>query len=362
MSQYTILFVDDEPKILSSLRRLFIDSPYNVLTAEGGKNGLDLIEGGETPAVVVSDQRMPEMNGAEFLTMVRKLLPDSVRMLLTGYSDINAAMDAINEGGIHRYITKPWNDDDLQLAIQGALEHFELVEQNRQLTAELQEKNHSLEDLNANLEQKVEARTRALRVEYEKNLGLTHDLQIKVKELEGRDRIQQHLLTIHTLEETLQVVLEVIVEVLSVDAAVIHLASDDGELVPAAAIGTADGEGQTPAHRLKELSNRSIHKTVITRCLEKGEPVHIDAKTVKQGDETFEIAPFAVVPIVKAEKRLGAIEVDRRGNRSVISADEVKTIQSFAMQAAVAISDSKMQDNLPDLEANLDDVLRDLQA
>ncbi|MES2115687.1 MAG: response regulator, partial [Pseudomonadota bacterium] len=105
----TVLFVDDEPNILSALRRLFRPRGYRVLTAESGAEGLEVLER-EPVDLVISDMRMPEMDGARFLAQVRQRWPGVLRLLLTGYSDIQSIQDAINCGEIYRYITKPWDD------------------------------------------------------------------------------------------------------------------------------------------------------------------------------------------------------------------------------------------------------------
>ena len=363
MDQNILLFVDDEQKILSSLRRLFQPKHYKILLATSGQEALDLIDGGEQPQVIVSDQRMPGINGAAFLEQAQQRLPDSVRIMLTGHSDVSAAMDAINKGGIYRYLTKPWNDDDLLLVVQAAFKHFGLVQHNRELTAELQEKNQVLEEFNTALETKVEERTKALKKTYEKNLKLTAQLQKKVKELEAKDRIQQHLLTIHELEETLQIVLEVIVDVVEVDRAVIHLVNDtDGLLQPVAGVGNDGKEGRVPEHNLQALLNRPVYKQVFGRMLEQGKPVRIKAQRINHQGEIFDVPHFAAVPILKGEERLGAIEVDRHVSGHPIGETETETILSFCMQAAIAISDSQMRAEMADWEGDLEDVLDELRG
>src|SRR3954466_6348993 len=101
----TLLCVDDEPNILSALRRLFRSKGYRVLTAEGGAAGLALLEQEEVD-LIISDMRMPEMDGAQFLESARARRPDAVRILLTGQADIQSILAAINRGEIYRYITK----------------------------------------------------------------------------------------------------------------------------------------------------------------------------------------------------------------------------------------------------------------
>ncbi len=137
MPEPTILFVDDEPMILNSLRRLF-DDDYEVLTADSGKKGLDLLAKHEV-GVVISDQRMPEMLGHEFLSQAKNLRPDAIRILLTGYSDIDDTIRSINDGEIFRYVNKPWQASKLTETIDLAYKlHKKLIaEKNEQARAEM---------------------------------------------------------------------------------------------------------------------------------------------------------------------------------------------------------------------------------
>jgi response regulator RpfG family c-di-GMP phosphodiesterase len=161
-SQPRILFVDDEQNILSSLRRLFRTHGYRVLTADSGAAGLDVLEN-EAVDLVVSDMRMPQMDGAQFLEKVRERWPDTIRLLLTGYSDIASILAAINRGEIYRYITKPWDDNDIVLVVRHALERRALEQEKRRLEILTQEQNEELRLLNASLEAKVQERTAELR-------------------------------------------------------------------------------------------------------------------------------------------------------------------------------------------------------
>jgi len=172
----TILCVDDEPNILSSLRRLFRTKGYQVLVAESGKAGLTLLET-ESVDLVISDMRMPEMDGAKFLEHVRVRWPDTVRLLLTGYSDISSIIDAINRGEIYRYITKPWDDNDIVLIVRQALERQALEQEKKRLEALTISQNEELKTLNASLEAKVEARTAELRIANESLLGANEKLK-----------------------------------------------------------------------------------------------------------------------------------------------------------------------------------------
>lgn len=157
----TLLFVDDEPSILSSLRRLFRPAGYRILIAESGALGLEVLER-EQVDLVISDMRMPEMDGARFLEIVRGRWPRVIRILLTGYADISSTVEAINRGEIYRYISKPWNDSDIQLVVREALDHQRLQSENARLVALTHRQNEELRELNAGLEQKVAARTAEL--------------------------------------------------------------------------------------------------------------------------------------------------------------------------------------------------------
>ena len=153
-----ILLVDDEPAILSALRRLLRPHGLRILTAESGQAGLALAR--ENPVdLVISDMRMPGMNGAEFLKAMRAEKPEAPRILLTGYADIASTIAAINNGEIHRYIAKPWDDHDIVLTIREALARSSLERQNRLLSALTARQNEELRTLNAELEGRVAHRT-----------------------------------------------------------------------------------------------------------------------------------------------------------------------------------------------------------
>ncbi|MHB1678423.1 MAG: HD domain-containing phosphohydrolase [Sulfuriferula sp.] len=154
----TLLFVDDEANILAALKRLFRPSGYRIFTAEGGLQGLEVMAC-EAVDLVISDMRMPEMNGAQFLEKVREQWPDTIRILLTGYAEIGTTIDAINKGQIYRYISKPWEDSDITLTVRQALERKQLERDKLRLEILTQKQNDELKELNATLENRVKART-----------------------------------------------------------------------------------------------------------------------------------------------------------------------------------------------------------
>lgn len=162
----TLLFIDDEPNILAALKRLFRPLGYNILTAESGMEALALLEK-EPVDLLICDMRMPEMTGAEVLEQARRKWPDVVRILLTGYSDLDSTVVAINRGEIYRYISKPWDDEAITLTVRDALERKYLLAEKQRLEALTQRQNEELKDLNASLEDKVRQRTGELRAALE---------------------------------------------------------------------------------------------------------------------------------------------------------------------------------------------------
>ena len=139
---YKILIVDDEPANLRTLARLFRED-YEVLTAASGDEALALL-GQHDVALLITDQRMPGMTGIELLKKTVPLRPRMVRIILTGYTDVDALVEAINCGQVYRYVAKPWNNDELRLTVKRALEHFESFKQR-----------HELESANARLVSRI---------------------------------------------------------------------------------------------------------------------------------------------------------------------------------------------------------------
>ncbi len=162
-TQQTVLLVDDEENILRSLKRLLIEDDYNILTASSGQQGLELLDSNRV-SLIISDQRMPEMTGSEFLARARENVPEAVRIMLTGYSDINATMEAINKGEVYKYITKPWNDEEMRLTVREAIERYFLTEENKRLARELKEWNVKLEQRVKEQTIDIEKRNKALLV------------------------------------------------------------------------------------------------------------------------------------------------------------------------------------------------------
>ncbi len=157
-----ILFVDDEANVLKALRRLFHNEPYATYFASSGAEGLELLRQ-HAIDLIISDMRMPEMNGAEFLTQAFTQWPETIRILLTGYADFQSTVDAVNKGRIYNYCNKPWNDEELKLLVRNALEQKRLREERDRLSGIVHQQNKQLKELNGHLEEKVEQRTKQLK-------------------------------------------------------------------------------------------------------------------------------------------------------------------------------------------------------
>lgn len=178
-NSHLILVVDDEVSITKSLNRLFRKEGIKIIEANSGFEGLEILKNLEKPVSgIISDQRMPQMTGAQFLQQAKEIVPDAFRILLTGYSDINAIIEAVNKGEIQKYFTKPWNDDDLVMQVRQSLKQYELILENKRLNKIITRQNKELKDINQTLEQKVEERSKQIK---KKNIELEHNLYNTVR-------------------------------------------------------------------------------------------------------------------------------------------------------------------------------------
>ncbi|MFZ6012294.1 MAG: ATP-binding protein [Bacteroidota bacterium] len=191
-----LLYIDDEPSNLLVFKSVFRND-YDVMVAESAKEGLEVLKGNPGIQLIITDQRMPEMTGVEFLEVVVSEFPDPMRIVLTGYSDINDIIKAINFGKIYHYVTKPWDKTLLKVVIDKALEHYSLRKENSQLVQTLGDKNRSLKGAIDELEMFLYRSSHDLKGPISTQLGLIYLSKIETS-------LQKINLYIEKMEESVK--------------------------------------------------------------------------------------------------------------------------------------------------------------
>lgn len=156
--KHTILFIDDESNILRAIKRVFHGDQYKLVLADDGHKALAYMRQHKVH-VVVSDMKMPKMSGADFLQQVAENYPETYRIVLSGYADVETTLSAVNQGKVHRFMQKPWDNEDLLGAVNQGIERFKLFAQRDVLQQKLTKQNQQLKEVNQSLEERVEQRT-----------------------------------------------------------------------------------------------------------------------------------------------------------------------------------------------------------
>src|SRR4051794_32129113 len=203
--RHVLLVVDDEPDVVQSVRDL-LRREYQVYGATSAGQGMEVLHDREVH-LVMADRRMPGTTGVEFLARVRREHPDAVRLLFTGYADVKAVIDAINEGYVYRYLTKPWDPGELEAVLRQAGEHYDLLAERRRLLADLRARNEELRQANELKEAFIRVASHELRTPLTILLGLP-ELALRTPGLgpaaEGYfQRIHKAGLRLHRLVEQL---------------------------------------------------------------------------------------------------------------------------------------------------------------
>jgi signal transduction histidine kinase len=185
--RHTILVVDDEPDVVKSVKDL-LRLQYRVLGATGAGEAMEVLRR-EDVHIVMTDQRMPDMTGVQFLKHTRGENPEAVRLLFTGYADIRAVIDAINEGNVYRYITKPWDPDELQALIREACERYDLIVERKHLLHILRDQNQELEKANSDLARANADLRRANDLKFAFIQVASHELRTPLTILQGMIRL-----------------------------------------------------------------------------------------------------------------------------------------------------------------------------
>lgn len=193
--KHSILVIDDEEAILDIMKITLANQGYDLHTANSAEEGLKILKESPNFSLIISDQIMPGMLGVQFFAQAREICPNAMRVLLTGYADMDAIIEAVNSGGIHLYITKPWRKDELLYSINQILSRAELLIENQQLTELVKKQNEALMELNKNLEEKVrmktlhlEQSTRELKTSYERIQLILEGTELAMSKIvESRD-------------------------------------------------------------------------------------------------------------------------------------------------------------------------------
>lgn len=221
--EHSVLVVDDEENVAKNIERLLEIIKVKFVYASNGKDGLAIIKKIKNPfSIIISDQRMPGMMGYEFLEKAKAISPDSLRFLITGYSDINGIINAVNKGTIHRYIAKPWGAKEFLETIKAGLKKYELVLENQFFLKLAKKNNAKLYSLNCDLREKTEKHKKEIgkfddrikdlniRIEHIRKNRADHDLKSGEK---AEQRIKDHrwmnmndigLLYVETVKELLE--------------------------------------------------------------------------------------------------------------------------------------------------------------
>jgi signal transduction histidine kinase len=215
--RHTILVVDDEADVVQSVQDL-LRLDYRVIGKTRTGDAIRVLQEQEIH-IVMTDQRMPDMTGVQFLCQVRGDCPDAIRLLFTGYADIKAVIDAINQGSVYRYITKPWDPDELQTVIRQAAEQYDLLLERKRLLRELQLKNEELQKANAELKHANALREAFIRVashELRTPLTILYGLtQLALRTPNVASPLREWLASTHRASERLNYLVDQLIKMLS---------------------------------------------------------------------------------------------------------------------------------------------------
>jgi DNA-binding response OmpR family regulator len=314
-----ILIVDDVYQNLDVLGKILEDAGYQLQVATSGQQALEVVARA-LPDLILLDVMMPGMNGFETCRRLKgeKTTRDIPVIFLTALNEVGDVVEGFQAGGVD-YMTKPFQQKEVLIRIQAHLERARL--------------RRELAEQNSLLDRQVEDRTR--------------ELESKARELEGRDRVSQQLLTVHSLHETLDVILEGITSVVNLNRAVIYL-EKGGDFVAEAAMEAGILVGQDPLPKPSQAFQDMVNEV----------RDHRKVVSTSTGEEAG--GPnLALIPISRGEDVLGLIEVE---TSQPVEASVLQTLSGFALQTAVAIIDAQAQDDAVQVEGTLHDVSGHMDA
>jgi len=242
-----ILYIDDEVENLRGFQFLFKKN-YNIYTAVSAEEGFTILKKNKIK-LVIADQRMPKMSGVDFFEIASKMYPDIIRIILTGYSDIEAIIKAINKGKIFKYVTKPWDKDELKLIIDNALWSYNIAAENKNLILSLKEANAKLEEANQTLENKVKDRTKEI-LKQKNEIVKQRDL---AKSQKDQITIQNEELTKHRNK------LELLVQERTIDLVIAKEKAEQSDKLKSAFLANFSHEIRTPMNAIMGFSQLLVN-------------------------------------------------------------------------------------------------------
>lgn len=296
--RYTILIVDDEPDILDSLA-LSLETDYDVLTATSGFDALELLDQHEV-ALIISDQRMPKMTGVEFLAEAETRSPDTVRMMLTGFADFDAIVGAINKGQVYRYISKPWEPEDLAIDVRTAVERF----------------------------------------------SMQHSLNRRMLELQALCEIGATVTSVLDSDEVIRKVLDGVVGALGFDRSHLMLVDETTNRLVAGGSAGVEGEALAYLHELEyDLDREDVgvvltvkeNRPILVEDVDHA-PVQLDKKTL----DRIGFRSFVTAPITAGGRAIGVLVADRVGAGERVTEHDQRLLMGFADQAAIAMENARL--------------------
>ncbi len=309
-TKFTILVVDDEPDNLDLLYRIF-HREFKVLKAESGPAALEILDRQGEVAVIISDQRMPLMSGTEFLGLTATQYPDTIRIILTGYTDVGDLVEAINSGKVFKYVTKPWDDDELKVVVRQAAD------------------THSV----------LKARTQ--------------ELQRTLRQESLLNAVTNTIRSALSYQEILQTIVETVGHMFEVDCCILR-PFQDGRLEDEWFVYTipAPDEGQTPSRtplsRMDASSSSLAHTLWETRQVQvineaqTDERVQGDVKDLRQqAYQAAGISSSLIVPLILQQDLMAVLALHQCGKPRTWEDDEVQLIMMVADQAALALSQAR---------------------
>ena len=341
MDRFTLLFVDDEKNILSSLRRVFSDTDYEILTAESGRQGLQLVKEREV-ALVLSDYRMPELNGIDFLKQVKKISPSTTRIILTGYADMEVILSAINEGHVYKFIMKPWRVEDLKLEVQKGVERYKLEKEREVLIEKIERQNQQLKQWNETLERRIEEKTRKIK-------KMNEMLEKKVSELQARDKVLEFLLEVHPLEKSLELILNEIMALSSVHKLAVYLV-DPGKKTIKPEFGVIRKGKKRAVLSSKELAG--------CPSLPALPPEKPDRKYYSGCSKDTRLSDYSIyIPFEKQNQCLGFLLLDNTETSEPVKEEDIKLAAGFASLTAIAVNDFMVTSSTSDIKKVIQEIL-----